>query len=77
MYNSDGDSRYNQISSFFGSQSNENYLRITNFKEEKLFSGKTKYEFDFEFSCKLYNSIKNHKYFGEITNGILRVNFIF
>lgn len=76
MYNSNGDSSYKQISSFFGNQSNNNYLRITNFNEEKLLNGKTKYEFDFEFSCKLYDSIKKHDYFGEITNGVMKVNFI-
>jgi len=73
MYNYDGDDGYRMMSSFHGKQSNNNYLRITNFSKDELLLGGTRYYFDFEFSCKLYHDIKTHDYFGEITNGILHV----
>jgi len=76
MYNDDGDSSYETMSSFYGKQSNNNYLRITNFSKDELFLGGTRYKFDFEFSCKLYHDRKKHDYFGEITNGILHVDFL-
>jgi len=75
-YNYNGDSGYREMSSLYGMQDSNNFLRISNFEEKTLITGQTKYNFDFEFNCKLYHSINKHEYFGQISNGILKVSFV-